>query len=171
MKNVAAVTVDDVKAMADKYIHPNNAYVLVVGNADDVAKKLAVFGPEKFYDRYGNEIDTSAMKLPEGLTAKDVIDKYIDAIGGRKNLTNISDRTTVMSAAVQGVNVSITSYQKAPNKLYQDIEAGAMHQKIIFNGDKGVMDLGGQSKDLTGKDLEKLKLEATMNLILGFKSL
>ena len=87
LKNVAAVSVDDVKAMADKYIHPDKSYVLVVGSADDVAKKLSVFGPEKYYDRYGNEIDTSAMKLPEGLTAKTVIDKYINAIGGRRKFT------------------------------------------------------------------------------------
>ena len=166
LKNVAAVTVNDIKAMADKYIQPDKSYVLVVGNADDVAKKLAVFGPEKYYDRYGNEIDTSAMKLPEGLTVKTVIDKYIDAIGGRKNLLKVSDRTTAMSAAIQGVNIAITSYQKAPNKLYQDINAGAMEQKVIFDGENGVTKVGGQSMTVSGKDLEKLKLESTMNLIL-----
>ena len=166
LKNIAAVSVDDVKAVADKYIHPDNAYVIVVGNADEVAKKLSEFGPEKYYDRYGNEIDTSAMKVPEGVTAKVVINKYVDAIGGTKNLLNVSDRTTVMSATIQGVNIAITSYQKAPDKLHQNIKAGAMDQKIIFDGDNGVMEVGGKSTKLTGKDLEKLKLESTMNLIL-----
>ncbi len=166
LKNVAAVTVDDVKAMADKYIRPDQSYILVVGSADDVGKKLAAFGPEKFYDRFGNEVDTSAIKLPEGITAKAVIDKYVDAIGGKDNLLKVSDRTTVMSAAIQGVSISITSYQKAPNKLYQNINAGAMQQKVIFNGDKGLMQAGGQSMPVSGKDLEKLKLEATLNLIL-----
>jgi hypothetical protein len=106
------------------------------------------------------------MKLPEGLTVKTVIDKYIDAIGGRKNLLKVSDRTTAMSAAIQGVNIAITSYQKAPNKLYQDINAGAMDQKVIFDGENGVTKVGGQSMTVSGKDLEKLKLESTMNLIL-----
>ncbi len=166
LKNVASVTKDDVKAMADKYIHPDNAYVIVVGNADEVAKKLSEFGPEKYYDRYGNEIDTSAIKVPEGVTAKGIINKYVDAIGGTKNLLNVSDRTTVMSATIQGVNIAITSYQKAPDKLLQVIKAGAMDQKIIFDGNNGVMEVGGKSTKLTGKDLEKLKLESTMNLIL-----
>ncbi len=166
LKNVAAVTADEVKAIADKYIHPDKSYVLVVGKAEEIAKKLSEFGPEKFYDRFGNEVDTSAIKLPEGMTAKDVIDKYINAIGGRDNLLKVSDRTTKMTASVQGVDVSITSYQKAPDKLYQNISAGAMEQKVIFDGENGVMKAGGQTINLSGKDLEKLKLEATVNLIL-----
>ena len=83
-----------------------------------------------------------------------------------ENLLKVSDRTTAMSAAIQGVNIAITSYQKAPDKLYQNINAGAMEQKVIFDGENGVMKAGGQSMTLSGKDLEKLKLEATINLIL-----
>ncbi|MGZ6539857.1 MAG: M16 family metallopeptidase, partial [Bacteroidia bacterium] len=45
LKNLAAVSVDDVYAMAQKYIRPENATILVVGDKDAISQKLAVFSP------------------------------------------------------------------------------------------------------------------------------
>ena len=58
LKNVAAVTIEDVQEMAKKYITPNNAIILVVGDKATVSEKLAKFSPTKevnFYDTYGND--------------------------------------------------------------------------------------------------------------------
>ena len=80
--------------------------------------------------------DTVDLKVPEGLTARDVIKNYVTAIGGADKIYGIIDRTTIMTGSVQGVDISILSYQKAPNKLKQQIKAGSNEQVIIFDGKK-----------------------------------
>ena len=99
------------------------------------------------------------------LTAKEIIEKYISAIGGREKIYGIMDRTTVMKGTVDGVKITITSYQKAPNKLKQRIKAGSNEQVIIFNGEKGIMKMAGEEKEITGSELEKLKYESTLTLL------
>ena len=54
LKKVAEVSVADIRAMAQKYVKPENAYILVVGKASDFADKLAQFGEVSYYDMYGN---------------------------------------------------------------------------------------------------------------------
>jgi hypothetical protein len=111
------------------------------------------------------EEDTVAFEIPAGLTAKDVINNYILVIGGADKIYNIVDRTTVMRGSVQGINVTMVTYQKAPDKLKQQIKAGANEQLIIFNGEKGIMKMAGEVREIKGSELEKLKLEATLTLL------
>ncbi len=109
--------------------------------------------------------DTTSLQVPEGLTAKEVIENYISAIGGAEKIYNVVDRTTVMSGTVQGVDITITSYQKAPDKLKQIIKAGSNEQEIIFDGKKGIVKLADEDKEIEGSELEKLKFEATLALL------
>jgi zinc protease len=111
------------------------------------------------------EVNVEQTKPDTGLTAKDVIDKYIATIGGTEKIYNVVDRTTVMSGTIQGVIVTITSYQKAPDKLKQIIKAGSNEQEIIFDGEKGMMKMAGEDKKIKGSELEKLKFEATLALL------
>ncbi len=170
LKNIAAVTPEEIKAEADKYILPDNAYVLVVGNADEVAKSLAHFGPVKYYDSNGNVIDTNKASIPAGLTADKIIENYIDAVGGKKNLDKVKDRTTIMDGNVQGVSVLMTIYQKAPDKMMQEVTAGAMKQDIYYNGKTGVIKMAGKSMEVKGNELEKLKYESTLDLLSNLKA-
>ncbi len=109
--------------------------------------------------------DTIETKIPEGSTASDVIDNYILAIGGEDKIYSIIDRTTIMRGSVQGINITIVSYQKAPNKIKQEIKAGSNEQLIIFNGEKGIMQMAGEKQEIIGAELEKLKYEATLTLL------
>ena len=101
----------------------------------------------------------------DSLKAKEVIDNYVAAIGGADKIYNIMDRTTIMTGSIQGINVTIISYQKAPNKFKQQIKAGNTKQVIIFDGEKGMMSLAGEKVQVTGGELEKLKFESTLTLL------
>ena len=101
----------------------------------------------------------------DSLKAKEVIDNYVAAIGGADKIYNIMDRTTIMTGSIQGINVTIFSYQKAPNKFKQQIKAGNTKQVIIFDGEKGMMSLAGEKVQVTGGELEKLKFESTLTLL------
>ncbi|MEM8907997.1 MAG: pitrilysin family protein, partial [Bacteroidota bacterium] len=55
LEKLSQVNLQDVQAMAQKYVKPANAHVVVVGNKDDVADKLSGFasnGKVDFYDHY-----------------------------------------------------------------------------------------------------------------------
>ncbi|MHB8931789.1 MAG: M16 family metallopeptidase, partial [Melioribacteraceae bacterium] len=73
LKNLSAVSVDDVQNTAKKYIKPNNAYIVVVGSAQDVAKnisKFSVSGKIDYLDTYGDRYDPNVKKVPEGVTVE-----------------------------------------------------------------------------------------------------
>jgi len=171
LKTVNAVNIDEMNKIARKYIKPNNSYIVVVGNADEVAKKLERFslsGKVNFYDIYGNKVNPGAKNIPKGLTAKKVIDNYINAIGGRANLEKIKDKTTIMKGNIRGMNFTFKLYQKAPNKLYQFMDAGAFQTKTIFDGKKAVTFMMGQKREIKGDRLNALKMQADIHAILNY---
>lgn len=168
-----AVTPADVQAMAKKYIKPKNANILVVGNKAEVAEKLAVFSDSEinYYDAFGEKIVEKMPPVPEGVTAQTVIDNYINAIGGRENLEKVKDITMKMSAKMQAgpqeIEINFSSYRKAPNLMLEKQEAMGQIQKKIFDGTKGK----ANGKEVTGDELEELKLEAEMNTELKYDEL
>lgn len=110
------------------------------------------------------ESDTSKVVDPNV-----VLEKYLEAIGGKDALSKVEDRTTIMRGTAMGQSLTIIVKQKAPNKMRQEVKAGGMDQTIIFNGEKGVMKAATQSVEVTGKELEQLKIEATMELLLDIE--
>lgn len=162
LKNIDAVTSDDVQKMADKYIRPDNAYVLVVGKASEITGGLKQFGSVKLYDIYGDEIDTAKTKAPEGITAKDILGKYINAIGGKENILKVKDKTTIMRGSVQGTNITTVMYQKTPNLVKQEVSAGPMKQVVLFDGKKAMMSMNGSNQEISGEALEAMKYESML---------
>ena len=148
LKNIAAVSLQDVQEMADKYIKPDNAYIIVVGKGEEVSEKIKNFGKLQYYDNYGNAYSPDKKAaLPPGLTADKVIADYIAALGGKDNLQKIKDYKKVYSASVQGNNLEMVEISKAPNKSSKEVKMGAMVvQKEVFNGSNyGVYQMGQKS--------------------------
>jgi len=102
----------------------------------------------------------------QNIDPKVIIEKYLDAIGGRDALAKVEDRTTIMRGTAMGQSLTIIVKQKAPNKMRQEVKAGGMDQTIIFDGEKGIMKAATKNIEVTGKELEQLKTEATMELLL-----
>jgi predicted Zn-dependent peptidase len=172
LKQIAAVTVDDILAMAKKYIKPSNAFILVVGDKT-VAEKLTPFSADKkveFYDNYGNDWVEPLKPAPKGMTAEKVLDKFIEARYGmpagkklKKKLKKIKDITIKMEASMQGQTINFTRYSKAPNKFAMTISMGEMVvQKQTFNGSKGKISGMQGNKDIEGDELEDLKASSVM---------
>lgn len=181
LKNVAAVTVDDIQEMAKKYIKPDNAIILVVGDKSDVADKLKPFAASKevsFYDTYGNDYVEPLKPAPAGITASTVLDKAIEAKYGMpagkslsKKLKKIKDVTIKMNASIQGQTISVTRYSKAPNKFAMAMTMGAMViQKQTFDGTVGKVTGMQGNKDVEGDELEDLKTSSKMFGDIDYKN-
>lgn len=56
LKNLAAVTPQQVQLMARKYVLPENLHIVIVGNAKQIATGLDKYGTLKYYDVYGNPV-------------------------------------------------------------------------------------------------------------------
>ncbi|NJD21127.1 MAG: insulinase family protein [Melioribacter sp.] len=168
LKNLNAVTVDDVQTIAKKYIKPNNAIVFVVGNGEEVAKNLSKFsvsGKIDYYDVFGEKVDPNVKKVPEGVTADQVLSKYVEAIGGKENILKVKDKTTKMSGAMQGMNITMTQIQKSPNKFYQLIDFGVGQQSMIFDGEKGKMSAMGQEQAMPPEQTEQMKMGSLYTML------
>lgn len=116
-------------------------------------------------------IFSQEMKDDTSEQARAIISKYLNAIGGADAIKNIQDKTTIMRGTAMDQTVTIIIKQKLPNKLRQDIKAGGMDQTLIFDGEKAVMKVAGQTINVEGKQLEQLKLESTMEMLLNPESL
>lgn len=163
LEKVNALTVDDIQAMARKYILPDKAHILVVGNKAEVADKLARFdsdGEITFRDFYGNEV-MAGEAVPENIDAQQVIDQYLEAIGGQEKLSQVSDMTMTMTASIQGMAMEMAIKQKVPGKLATTVMVNGMTmQQQIFDGEKGVNIVQGQRMPADDASIKELKRQA-----------
>ncbi|MBI9071249.1 MAG: insulinase family protein [Melioribacteraceae bacterium] len=166
LKQLNVVTVDDVQRVAKKYLKPNKAHILVVGNSADFADEIEKFSPGgkiTYYDAFAEKYDPSVKNIPEGMNAQKVIDSYIDAIGGKEKVSAINDVKMVMKGSVQTMEMSITIWKKAPNMVKSLVEVGAMKQTTVFDGEHGKSSAMGQEKVFEGKELEEMKITSVIN--------
>ena len=147
VKNVAAVTPQDVQTVAEKLIHPDHAYIILVGKASEVAPGLKRFGEVKYFDIYGNPYTPSEKAaLPPGLTVEKVIESYIEAVGGEENIDAIKSFTTHNEASLQGMQLEINTFWSAPNKSAVEVSGnGQLFQKMICDGTKVSISVMGNS--------------------------
>jgi hypothetical protein len=164
LERLNAVTAEDVKAMAQKYLTPDNALILAVGDVPNMKTSLAKFakdGKVEMYDFYGNVV--KAMPLPADLTAEKVIEKYIAAIGGADAIAAVDNYVVEGTMSVQGMPLSMKMYSRRPN--HQCVETymqGNLISKQVFNGEAGkVVSPMGEQK-IEGEMLENMKTESVM---------
>ncbi len=165
LEKLAAVSANDIVEMAQKYITPDNAHILVVGNKSDVKDKLAIFatdGKVNSYDVYGNEVQDLGTEIPAGMTAEKVLEDYINAIGGKKKLSAVKSTKTVMTGDTQMGQMMMTTVTVAPDRFAMMIGASGMTiQQIVVDGNKGKMNGMGGSRDISPEEIEDYKDQAT----------
>lgn len=169
LKNLSAVTASDVQDAAHRYIHPDQANIVVVGSKDDVAKTLAKYasdGNVNYYDNYGQPLmPTTAATVPAGITADAVLKHYVTAIGGEKAIMSIKDIKTISKGSIDAggrqIDLTITEMKKAPGSLMVKVEAMGMvvnHQ--VFNGTSGYVEQQGNKKTMEADDIQEAKEQA-----------
>ncbi len=167
LKYIEDVSPEDVQAAAQKYLQPDNCHIFIVGKSEEIADKLLAFSPRNtidYYDVEGNWIDPADMSkvLPEGLTAEQVIEKYLSAIGGREKMESLRDITMKLDMDVQGMLLESDLVRKAPDKFIMVIRMGeTILSKTVFDGISGRTSGMQGEQELEGDDLEKMKMQSS----------
>lgn len=170
LQNVSA---EEVQAMAKKYIRADRAHILVVGNKDDVADRVKQFsadGKINYFDAYGNPVKMTSTALPPGLTAEQVIEDYLNAIGGRAKINEIKDLQSTATMQVRGPAFGIKTYQKGGDKIAIEMSMnGQAMNKQVYDGVQGAQSAMGQTETLEGEQLGDLKEQAMFSKEAGYK--
>ena len=145
-------------------------FLLTINIASGKSNNLKKFLPDYSNNKISKE-DSSSSKIPEGMTANKVIENYIKALGGKDNLRKVEDRTTAMTSNINGHKITMTIYQKAPDKMRQIVDLGSFKQNIYFDGSQGMMEVEDKKLEVKGNELEKLKFESTLDLLINLDSL
>jgi zinc protease len=161
LERLSNVTADEIQAMAKKYIRPDRAHILVVGNQEVVAPTLAQFSPDgkvNMYDVNGDAI-RPAGKIPAGVTAETVLADYINAIGGESKIMAIKDLVTVQKISTGGPELQLTLWQSAAGKYATDmLMNGKSMSKQVFDGSNGMeKGMGAPASKLEGVALGDVK--------------
>jgi zinc protease len=156
LKRIEAVTIQDVHNAAIKYLRPENARIVVVGNKREVADKLTRFAYNKkvdFYDVNGNKLDEDAFKIPSNITPDQIIQDYFSAIGGRKAMDEIKSVEMKGGASLGGFDLEMNSIYVVPGKMNMSIKAqGQVMNNIIVNGTRAKVTNMGQSQIVEGDE-------------------
>ncbi len=160
IERINSVTIEDIARVAKKYLHPDRAHILVVGNKE-VAPTLAKFGEITYYNFEGDIVGdpkSSAMPLPSDATAVGIIGDYLEAQGGIQLMNNLNTLHRVESAEIQGQEMRMEYWFKQ-NKAKQSVSIMGMtiQEQSSIDG-KLKMHSQGQDIPIPEKQQEAMKV-------------
>lgn len=125
LKNLDAITLDQANEIAAKYISPENLYIAVVGKGDEIEERLQRFGTVNRYTVTG-EPDVKVEIDDVNVTAESVVERYLEAIGGREKLEAVKTIKQVSEAEIQGMALQL--------ELLVDKDKAAAVQNVSMGG-------------------------------------
>jgi len=166
LEKINAVTAEDVKRVANKYMNVDNMRVVVVGKGSEVLVNLEKLDiPVKYFDKYANQVEKPVFSkpIPEGVNAERVINDYVKSVGGKENLEKINSLMTLADVTIEGMPFQPKSVMKsmAPNKssMEMSIEGMGVVMKQKFDGESGYQEQQGQRVPMSEKEITAKKAE------------
>nr|WP_297786336.1 pitrilysin family protein [uncultured Allomuricauda sp.] len=169
LERIDAITKEDVLKAAKKHFSTTNARVVVTGKGTDVLENLEKVSfngktvPVLYYDKYANKTEKPNYNaaVPEGVDATSVLEKYIEAIGGKSKLEGVDSYSMMAEAEMQGMKLELEMKKTSQDQFMQDVKVmGNSMQKQVLDGDTGYMVVQGQRKDLSPEEITKIKEES-----------
>ena len=169
IKNINAVTPDDIMRVANKYFLADNLRIVITGKGSEVIaglEKLKI--PMFYFDKFGNPTEKPAMKkaVPAGVTVKSVIDSYVAAIGGDKAIKTVKSIYSIGSTTIPQAPMPLSYSAKMDTKGRMAVELsmagmGSIMKQVV-NGNTAYTMQQGQKKVLEGDELAKMKENAIL---------
>ncbi len=169
LQKINAVTVDDIKRVSSAYFSEGNSRIAIVGNAEKITPQLLRLGfPIKKFDIYANPIAdevknatiSTSPATTDKVSAYDVVQNYIKAIGGKAELMKVNSMVTNLTMAMMGREFEGVDKKLMPNKTSTELKMGTMTvYKRIFDGTTGYTQQGPQKENF---DVEQAKEAAAV---------
>jgi outer membrane lipoprotein-sorting protein len=161
LQKINAVTLADIKRVAQKYISTDNARIIIVGKAEQIMPNLKRLNyPIKQYDPYGNPVvinasNETAVKTDPDITAGKVIENYLKAIGGKDALKKINSYSATISIDMMGQTLGGSMKKMAPYSTSMEMAMNGMTvYKMVFDGVKGYQGQMGQKNPMTPDEIK-----------------
>lgn len=171
LKSIDKVTAADVSNAVKATILPNQSRIFIAGKASDISEGLEKLGyPVKYFDKEANSVaKPTVQKVDANVTVASVVDKYINAIGGKANLAKITSYTTNASMSMQGQNIDFKIIKAQGGKELTTVTAmGQVVQKQVFDGKTGYSMQMGQKVDITPEEIAEKQKNPELFEELGF---
>jgi len=169
LEKINALTIEDVQQAAQKYIKPENVRIVVTGKGSEVLKNLENVSfkgkkvPVNYFDKYAAKVEKPNYEagIPTDINTNDILNKYLEAIGGKDKLMGVESYSMLAEAEMQGMKLNLEIKKTSKDQFMQDVKvSGNSMSKQVFNGDKGYMMMQGQRKDMGEEELAKVKEES-----------
>lgn len=113
LERLNAVTKEDVQAAAQKYFKLSNARIIVTGKGSEIASDIENIPfkgrniPVFYFNKEAEKMDKPDFSpdLPEGITVGQVIDRYLEAIGGKEKIAGLQSLKLVYEGSAMGTTI------------------------------------------------------------------
>ncbi len=159
-KRIQSLTPYDIKKVAKKYMHPDKAYIVVVGSPE-VRSKLEKFGKIFDFDTDLNPQTGEKAKVEQiSVDPNELLSKYFQARGGKDAVSQLESFTRLGKATLdfQGQKlegVSTEKFKKGQMK-YQQIDFGMFSSEIWLNPNGAWTKAQGNLEKLEPREQDKL---------------
>jgi hypothetical protein len=169
LKNINAVTAEDVQRVANKYFLADNSRIVVVGKGSDVVENLEKINyngkkiPVVYFDKEGNKVNKPDYNktVDASISTESIFNKYFKAIGGKDAVGSVKSVSMVAQAEIQGQKLDLESKVTASGKSSTVIAMGGNTvSKQIFNGETGFMVARGQKIEFTEEQITAARAES-----------
>lgn len=160
LQKLNSYTVEDINATAKRLIEPDKFIITTVGNGSEIKEKLAQFGEVIEYDNMGQP--AKKLEADASVTAEQVIQNYLNAIGGKEKVLAINTAKISMDANVMGTALSIAFVYDSQGGRYgqKTSVAGTVMQKTTLSDGSGLMEVQGQVIPMDEAQLAEAKLNS-----------
>lgn len=171
LSRLESVDSKDVLAAAKKYLNINSTQVYVAGKGQEVLEPLENLSfkgrqiPVNYFSKTAKAVPRPSfeLELPDGVNAKNVINTYLEAIGGRTLLETIEAISYKAKAEMQGMTLEFSVLKTSDRQYKQSLSMmGNVMSEQVFNGDSGYMTLRGQKMPIPEDQIDKVIQEAQL---------
>jgi len=164
LQRLDTVSKASVQEAAQRFLFPDNAMILVVGDKSQVANTLPKQSLENavlYFDINGDPYRESAELAPAGVTAVSVLENYLKAVGGRPAIEKVKDVRREYTATVQNMEVVMVEQQLVPDNYAMEMRMGPMTlQKMVYSAGAGFMDGPDGRRELMDQELADARANA-----------
>ncbi|MCK5781867.1 MAG: insulinase family protein [Flavobacteriales bacterium] len=147
-------------------IKPEQLRIVISGPPQVAVPKLEQLGyPIKYYDQHANPTFPPSLdrSVPDSVNVNDVINKYLNVIGGVDNLKSVKKLLQWWMLEIEGSKLYIKNKYMLPHKrlsTYSNNEIIVL--KTVFNGEYGYVEKSGKRDPIIGKEFMRLSLEKSI---------